>query len=488
MDLNYRAIIKIFGMLFMIMGLTLMLPLLVGLIYGETDSSLAFLKTAAPCLAAGLLIYLLIGRKHYKKLQRRDGVLVVSSFWLVVSVIGALPFMIQGCIPDFPDAFFETCSGFSTTGSSILTNVEALPKAMLFWRSFTHWIGGMGILVFAVALLPSLGISGQTIVRSEAPGPTLSKIVPRMSDMAKVLYTIYLCMTLLEAGLLMFGGMDLFDSVVYSFATVGTGGFATKNASVAAYHSAYIEGVITVFMIAAGVNFNLYFYALTGSLKAFIKDTEFKVYILVIGVVTALITLDLCLTNTFSGVLSSFRYAVFQVASIITTTGFATADYDKWPTFCCMMLFVLFFIGACSSSTAGGIKVIRVTLLLKMIKRYILMKMHPNATIQIKANERPILSDTMQNICSFTFLYIASVFIVGLVISLDGFDIVTNFSAAATCIGNIGPGFNAVGPAMNFSIFSWPSKIILAISMIAGRLEMYTFLMILTPKFWNSAR
>lgn len=489
MGLNHRAIIRITGFLLVVFSALLSLPLLTSLIYRETDCMAAFLLTIVPCLGAGASILFFLPRKRsHTTLQKRDAFLIVSCFWLLMSVLGAIPFLLQGCISNFPDAFFESCSGFSTTGASILTNVEMLPRSMLFWRSFTHWIGGMGILVFAVALLPSLGLAGQTIVKSESPGPVLSKITPKMSDMAKSLYLIYLAMTLIETFLLLLGGMNLFDALVYSFGTMGTGGFSTYNAGIAFFHSPYIEGVITVFMLLAGMNFNLHYLAITGQPMIYARDMECRNYLLIVALATGFITINLALSHTTSSILSGFRYAVFQVASIITTTGYASADFNLWPTFSLMTLFLLFFIGGCSSSTAGGIKVVRVTVLLKMIRRFLILKIHPNATLQIKANHHAVPSDTMQEICSYTFLFIVSVLATGTIIAIDGQDLVTNFSAAASCIGNIGPGFNSVGPAANYSLFSGPSTVILALAMIAGRLELFTFFMILSPRFWNPAR
>lgn len=484
MDLNYRTISRIMGTLFLIIGFALLLPFAVGLIYNEYDSSTAFLSVAMPCILIGVFIVAFI-KPGPRQLKRRDGFLIASLSWLFMSLLGALPFVLQGAIPSYIDAFFETCSGFSTTGASILTDIESLPKSMLFWRSFTHWIGGMGILVFAVALLPALGVSGQTIVKSEAPGPVLSKVTPKISDTAKALYIIYIGFSALETILLMFGGMDFYDAVTNAFSTMGTGGFSTYNNSIAAFDSAYVDGVITVFMVLAGVNFNLYFLAVTTRFKAFLKNTEFKLYILIFAAATSLITICLFASGTYESLGESFRYASFQTASILTTTGYATADYCLWPTFAIMLLFLLFFIGGSSSSTGGGIKVVRVAVLLKMIKRSIAVKLHPHALVRIKLDNKVLQHDTLQEICSFAFLYITLVFAVGLIVSLNGSDIATSFSAAASCIGNIGPGMNAIGPTMNYSIFSSPVKIVLSLSMIAGRLELFTFMMLIAPRFWN---
>lgn len=487
MDLNFKSIIRIIGILLLLTAGCMMLPVAVGVFYGEIDSIRAFVRVIFPCAIFGIAIYIGV-KPSEKNIQNRDGYMIVALCWIVASLLGALPFFIQGCIPHYVDAFFETCSGFSTTGSSILTNVEALPKSMLFWRSFTHWIGGMGILVFAVALLPALGIGGQTIVSAETPGPTLSKITPKMSDMAKTLYIIYGIFTVTEITLLMIGGMDLFDASVHTFGTVGTGGFSDYSDSVAHFNSPFCEWVITIFMIASGANFNLYYFGAVHGVRSIWKNSEFRLYIYIICAFSALISIDLIATNTVGGVADSIRAAFFQVASIITTTGFATANYDLWPTFCKMLLFALFFIGGCSSSTGGGIKVIRILVLLKLVKRNITLKLHPNALYNIKVDGNKIDSDTIQGIASFTFLYAAVFFGVAALISLDGGDIITNLSAAGTCLGNIGPGFAGVGPSMNFAAFSDMSKWILSFTMIAGRLELFTLLMLFSRRFWNPYR
>lgn len=487
MNLKYKAIVRIIGALFLITGIMLLLPCAVGLYYKEYNCSAVFCGISLFCIVFGGATMLLI-RHTGLMLQKRDGYLIVSMAWLLMSAIGAFPFVINGCIPNFIDAFFEMCSGFSTTGSSILTDVEALPKSMLFWRSFTNWIGGMGILVFAVALLPSLGLSGQVIVQSEAPGPSLSKITPKMTDTAKSLYLIYTGLSIVLIILLMFGGMDLFDASTHTFATMGTGGFSTYNSSIAAFDSAYIDAVLTIFMLIAGCNFNLYYMAITGKAKKAFSDSEFKLFLKITAVSIVVITLYLFFTDVYPNIGQSLRYSSFQVATIITTTGFATANYDVWPTFCAMVIFILFFIGGCSSSTSGGLKVIRVSVLGKMLKRTLEQQLHPRAVLDIKDNNKIIPSDTVQNIFSFALLYWAMVAIIGLIVSLDGFDVITNFSAAASCLGNIGPGFHEVGPTVNYSIFSYPVKLVLSLAMIAGRLELFTFMLLFAPRFWNPSR
>ncbi len=421
------------------------------------------------------------------KLTVRDGVLIVSFSWLFASFLGAMPFVLSGAIPDIFSAFFESASGLTTTGASILTDIESLPRGILFWRSFTHWLGGMGILVFAVAVLPSLGVGANIIASAEAPGPTMDKITPKISDTAKNLYLIYGIMTVVEIVLLMMAGLDLFDSLTHAFATMGTGGFSTYNDSIAHFGSATVELIIVVFMVLAGVNFNLYFYAISKpkGLKNMWSDDEFRFYIFIILGAVSLITMNLFFANVYNGLNESLRFSLFQTVSIVTTTGFASSDYETWTTFGKVIIFILFFVGGCSSSTGGGVKVIRVLVLLKLIRRSIQVQIHPHAIINIKVNKEKLSIDTVSSIANFMFLHVIIVGLGTVIISTSGFDFLTSFSSVLTCIGNIGPGFNLVGPSMNFSIYSGFYKACLSFLMIAGRLELFTFIMLFVPKFWG---
>lgn len=486
MNLNIKAFIRSLGVLMMVMGAAMILPLIVSAIYNEVAVMQYFIYTIIPVCLIGFLIYYKVIPSQ-TNLTVRDGFLIVSVCWILASVISAIPFVLSGAIPNIFDAFFECSSGLTTTGATILTDVEALPKGLLFWRAFTHWLGGMGILVFAVALLPSLGIGANILASAEAPGPTMDKIAPKISDTAKNLYKIYAVITLLEIVLLMMAGMDFFDASTHTFGSVGTGGFSNYNNSVAHFNSVPIEMIITVFMILSGVNFNLYYYSLrkSGGIKNLFADEEFKLYMIIIAVITTLISLNLWFSQTYDNLGQSFRFSVFQTASILTTTGFATANYDVWPTFSKMLIFTLMLIGACSSSTAGGVKVIRFLVVIKLIKRSIQVRLHPNAIISIKINDKKLSIDTVSEIANFIFLHILVVAVSTLLVSLNGFDIITNLSAVLTCIGNIGPGFNLVGPVMNFSIFSNPVKFLLSLIMLAGRLELYTFIVLLMPRFWQ---
>ena len=484
MNLSLRAVCRIIGLALLVVGFSMIPSLITAGIYEEAPAFLAFFATIVFAVLSGTFL-LWFGQASAAKLKVRDGFLIVTVCWVVSALLGAFPFMLSGSIPNFFDAFFESCSGFSTTGASILTDIESLPKSILFWRSFTHWIGGMGILIFAIALMPSLGISGQNIAVSEAPGPTLDKITPKMSDTAKALYATYILFTLTETVLLCLGGMDLYDSLIHTFGSVGTGGFSNYNDSVAHFDSAYIDMVITIFMILSGANFNLYFMSLRRGIRYIFQDAEFRFYMLITASVTVLIAANLFFSGVYRNGLQALRYSVFQTSSILTTTGFATDNFDLWPTFSKILILLLMFVGGCSSSTGGGIKVVRILILLKLIRRGIATRLHPNAVVTVKMDNRTVPADTVTAIANHVFLYMLIVFLSTVVLSLNNFDMVTSFTSVFTCIGNIGPGFELVGPAANFSIFAAPSKLLLSLLMLAGRLELFTLVIILTPRFWN---
>lgn len=486
MNLSWRAFFKVMGLAFLVIGFSMVPSLITAIIFNEESATSAFILTILCTTVVGLPL-MHFGRDFEDDLRIRDGFLVVTLCWVIAGIAGAVPFMISGAIPNFFDAFFESCSGFSTTGCSILTDIESLPKSILFWRSFTHWIGGMGILIFAIALMPSLGISGQNVVASEAPGPTLDKVTAKISDTAKTLYGIYILFTIAQTILLMFGGMSLYDALIHTFGTVGTGGLSCYGDGIAHFDSVYLQMVITIFMIMSGTNFNLYYLSIKQKFNYFFYDTEFKFYIAIITVFTILIALNLHLSGIHEGS-ESFRYSLFQVSSVITTTGYATDDFNLWPTFSKMLLFILMFIGGCASSTSGGTKVIRILIVLKLIKRGIATRLHPNAVVNIRINDNTIPTDAVINAATHVFVYTVIVFVSTILISFDNFDLITNFSAVITCLGNVGPGFNLVGPMGNFAMFSDLSKFLLSALMLTGRLELFTLLIIFTPKFWHSNR
>lgn len=486
-DLNYRSVIRMMGVLFLVLAAAFLPALIVALIYGEYTEVKSFLLTMVPCFIIGLVLI-----KTFKassiKTRHRDVYLIVSLCWLISSFIGAIPLFISGGVTNPFDAFFEICSGFSTTGASILTDIEGQAKSILFWRSFTHWLGGMGIIVFMAALLPSMGIGVQMIAGAETPGPTLTKVRAKFSDTAKDLYILYIVFTVIEVILLMLGGVSLYDSLIHSFGTVGTGGFSNYGDSVAHFNSAYVEWIIIIFMVICGINFNLYFLLPKKKIKDFFQDEELRWYLAFIGITAILITIVLLVRGEYSDSSSAFRDAVFHVTSVITTTGYATTNYDLWPTFCKMLIVLLTISGACSSSTGGGVKVIRILTAIKYVRRGFAQKLHPHRVVNIMVNRKPLPQQVATDIVYFIFLYIAFLVVGTVLISFDGYDITTNFTAALTCLSNVGPGLNVVGPSGNFSGFSDFSTFVLSILMIAGRLELFTFIMLFSPRFWNSNR
>jgi len=484
MVLNYRAIIKLSGFIIDLLALLMLPSLLVSYIYGEVAIVKCFIVTIIPIFILGTILVLIV-KADLNNLKIREGYMIVALCWILGSIFGCIPFILSGYIPNFADAFFETVSGFTTTGSTILIDIEVLPKGLLFWRSFTHWIGGMGIIVFAIALLPALGISGQKIAKAETTGPTFGKITSKVSESAKILYLIYVGFTVVEIILLYFGGMNLYDSMIHTFGSIGTGGFSNYNASISYFDSLYIDLVITIFMLLAGTNFSLYYHVLTGRWKDFFSDGELRLYLLIVSVSVLLIALNLWFSGIYHSIGQAFRYSLFQSSSIMTTTGFATADFDLWPTFSKMILFFLMFIGGCSSSTAGGIKVIRILLIFKLMKRGIGIRLHPRAVIAIKINDRPIPADTISAVANFIYLYLLIFFAGTVLLSLENLDLLTTLSSVAACLGNIGPGFSLIGPVLNYSFYSDPSKFLLAGLMLIGRLELFTIILLFTRQFWN---
>ncbi|MDD7511822.1 MAG: TrkH family potassium uptake protein [Peptostreptococcaceae bacterium] len=484
MTINFHGVIKVLGIMLMILAVAMLLPVIVGFYYKEIFEIKTFFKVIIPCLILGMVLFHL-KNPSLTKLKARDGFLIVSLTWIISSLVSALPFVISGTIPNYFDAFFEMCSGYSTTGSTILTEIEGLPKSMLFWRSFTHWLGGMGIIVFAMIFLES-GVKGQLIASAETPGPTLDKLTPRFSDTARNLYVLYFVFTIIEAVLLMLGGLSLYDALVQTFGTVGTGGFSNYNNSIAHFRSPYIHWVIIIFMTLCGINFNLYFIAFKQSIKAALEDIELRTYLSIIAIFSLAIAAYILIIGYEHSIFKAVTDATFQVVAVITTTGYMTYDFDIWPTFAKILIFLLMFVGASSSSTGGGVKVIRIVVAAKFIKKGINKILHPNRLYEISIGDREIQQETASNIANFIFMYIATIIVGTLLVSLNNFDILTSFSAVLTCIGNIGPGFNLVGPTMNFSIFSDFSKLVLSIIMIAGRLELFTLFMLFSPHYYNS--
>lgn len=491
--IDFRVVFGVLGAFIFFTGFAFILPLIIDLIYKEHhwDSWL---------LSAGIAIFLGGGLwfvyRDYKDVRIREGFLIVSLTWFILSLIGALPFVIAGVLPSFTDAVFETMSGLTTTGSTIFggvthsgfynPNIETLPHSILFWRSLSHWLGGMGIIVLSLAILPLLGIGGTQLLSAEAPGPSPDKLTPRVQGTAKLLWTIYITITLAEFLLLVLSPkMDWFEAINHAFATLATGGFSTKDASVAGFDSLYIEGVISVFMLISGINFALYYYAVKGDVKGFFKNVELRFYILVAVIAIAITTLSLWLQSTHLNFGEAFRVGSFQSLSILTSTGFATTDYEQWPWLAQFTIFLLLFIGGCIGSTSGGIKSFHWLVVLKTIGRQVKQTIHPNALIPLRIDDKALDQKTINSVITFFVAYLVISLLGALGLTIFDIDIISSFSATLTSMGNIGPGFGLFGSVENFSAIHNGAKWILIILMMVGRLEIFTVLIIFSPSFWK---
>ena len=470
----------ILGRMLGVEALLLLLPAFVGILYGEEKEALTFVIPAVILTC----IFVIAGRKRPEGqvIYGKEGMVVVASAWITWSLFGALPFTLSGSIPNFVDAFFETVSGFTTTGSSILRDVEALPQCMLFWRSFTHWIGGMGVLVFVLMLTNLDKKNSMYLMRAEVPGPEKDKLVPKTKTTARILYGIYFVMTVIQIILLLLGGMPLFDSLCAAFGTAGTGGFGIKSDSMAGY-STYLQVVITIFMILFGINFNAYFLLITRKFAQAFKMEEVRYYLGIIAIAVLIITCNIY--HMYGSVSESLQQAAFQVGSIITTTGYATTDFNLWPEISRTILVMLMFIGACAGSTGGGIKVSRILILCKTIRKELHIFLHPNAVKKIKMDGKVIPHEVLRSTNIFIIVYILIIAGSVFLIAFDDFDLITNFTAVAATINNIGPGFELVGPNGNFSMFSCFSKLVLTFDMLAGRLEIFPLLLLFVRDTWK---
>lgn len=478
--MNHKKIFYIVGWILKFESLFLLLPALTGLFYYEYDDCMIYVITAFFSFLLGHLLTF-FGSKD-GQLYVREGFVSVSLGWTVMSIFGALPFVFTGDIPSFTDALFETISGLTTTGASILTDVEALSHTNLFWRSFTHWIGGMGVFVFVMAILPLMGGSTMNLMKAESPGPSVGKFVPRVKNTAKILYSIYIVITLCQIMILLICQIPLFDAVTTTFGTVGTGGFSIKADSLAGYSPA-IQNVVTTFMILSGINYTAYFCILCKQFKAAFSLEEVRAYLLIIFSSVLLICINIY--HLYSTLEETIRHSFFQVASIITTSGFATTDFDAWPQFSKTILLILMFVGACAGSTGGGIKVSRVLILFKSIGKEINMLIHPRMVKKIKLEDRPVTNEIKRSTNAYIAVYFVVFFLSVLLIGIDNFGFTTNFTAVAATLNNIGPGFELVGPTQNFSIFSDFSKYILMFDMLAGRLELFPMLILFHPACWK---
>ncbi|MBE0501478.1 MAG: TrkH family potassium uptake protein [Desulfuromonadales bacterium] len=479
--MNIVLTLRILGALLLFLSAALLLPIPFALYYNDGSTS-SFLFAAGITFVVGFLLFK--GCRSQRELSLRDGFAIVSFSWLFYALFGALPFYLSGAIPSFIDASFETLSGFTTTGATILTVVENLPQSLLLWRALTHWLGGMGIIVMSLAILPMLGVGGMQLFKAEVPGPTADRLKPRIQDTAKLLWGVYVFLTAVEVVLLMLGKMSFFESLCHAFATLATGGFSSRNASVGAYNSAYIDGVITLFMFLAGVNFFLHYQALRGRLTEFWKNEEFRIYLgITVGSILLLMVMNQ--GSVYNSLLENLRFSSFQAVSILTTTGFGTADYEQWPVLSQYLLVAMMFIGGCAGSTAGGMKVARILLLFKHAHVQLFRLIHPRAVRLVKLGNRPVNREVMQSILGFFALYMGIFVIASFLMAAAGMDLVSAGAAVIATLGNIGPGLGSVGPTDHYGHIAPFGKGVLMFCMLLGRLELFTVLVLFFPTFWR---
>lgn len=482
--MNFFAISRLLGLLIGFIGLTMLLPLFWA-IYYQDGTWLSLLLSAIIAIVAGGVLFG-VGSLRQQEVFRKEALAIVGLGWLLTAGFGALPFILTGTIPHFIDAYFETMSGFTTTGSSILTNIEAMPPGVLFWRSFTHWLGGMGIVLLFIAILPFLGAGGRHLFKSEVPGVIKESLTPKIKETASLLWKIYVLFTVAETVLLLLAGMNLFDALCHTFGTLATGGFSTKNTSIAHFKSFSIEVIIMCFMFLAATNFSLHFHTLRGNFKIYLYDNEFRTYFFILSGSIILISLELWLKNVYATPFLSLRYAAFQVISIMTTTGFVTADFNNWTSGAKALLVILMFIGGCAGSTGGGIKVIRWLILFKIARSQLERIFSPRSVYQIKIGNTTVPESLQVTTLSFFFTFIA-IFILGtFFIAMFDIDLITSASAVAATLNNIGPGLEKVGAVENFSTLPYPAKVLLSLFMVIGRLELYSILVLFLPRFWRS--
>lgn len=485
--MNVKSISRTVGLILLITGIFQLFPLLIAVIDHEPRNILAYIESLCLILLVGSAL-LLFSRGGNRMFSAQEGFAATGLSWIFMSAFGALPFFLSGQIPSYVDAFFEMVSGFTTTGASILTDVEALSRCNLFWRSFSHWLGGMGVLVFLLAVVPGARKNGGTgifLMRAESPGPSVDKLTPHLRQTAMILYGIYILLTALCIGCLLLGGMPVFDSFCIAFGTAGTGGFAIKNSSMGGY-SYFLQTVVTVFMFLFGVNFSLYYMLLLRKFKAVFKNEELRLYFGIAAGSIVLIAINI--SRMYNTVYEAVHHAAFQVVSIMTTTGYGTVDFEQWPAFSKAILLSLMFIGASAGSTGGGLKVSRVLLLMKSIRRTIRKALHPRRVQPVYMDGRAVSEEVCDNVNAYLAIYCVILVLSFAIISVDGFSIGTNFSAVASCFNNIGPGFELVGATQNFSIYSDLSKIILSLDMLLGRLEIFPLLLLLSPDTWSRRR
>ena len=481
--MHWRYMLYVVGCLVLFFGLTMFVPLMAGVVYHDTSVG-PIVYAMAVTLASGLALILLFRKTRAARISQREGMAIVAVGWTAIGLFGALPFYFDDPGWHFVDALFESVSGFSTTGASIVTDIEALSKGLLLWRSFIQWLGGMGIIVLSIAILPFLGVGGMQLYKAEVPSPVPDKLKPRIRDTAVILWKVYAIFTVAEILFLMFGGMDFFNALCHSLTTLPTGGFSTQNGSIAQYDSLYFDVIITLFMVLAGINFSLHYQLLRGKPLAFWKDPECRFFLGAVVLFTVIISWD-CLGTVYHSAGQSIRYAAFQVASITTTTGFATYDYEQWPAMSQLILFLCMFLGASAGSTGGGMKCLRIMLCFKFCYKELFSLVHPHAVTTIKLGGKNVSEDVMRSVLGFLALYMGLFAISALLLAAVGVDFVTALSAVAASIGNIGPGFGGVGPVENYAHIPCLGKWLLIWCMLLGRLEIYTMLILLVPEFWR---
>ncbi len=481
--MRWPQIFNVVGVLVAAIGLTMVFPLLCALYYSDS-SVIPFIISMVVSVFSGLAIYLIFRRYKFDYITPREGMAIVAIGWTVVGLFGSLPFHLADVFPTFADSFFESVSGFTTTGSSVMTNIEAAPKGILFWRSFIQWLGGMGIIVLSLAILPFLGVGGMQLYKAEVPSPVPDKLKPRLSETAMLLWKVYALISIIELLLLLVGGMSLYEALCHTFTTMPTGGFSTKNTSIAHYDSVYFDVIIIIFMVLAGINFSLHYQMLKGRTLAFWEDSECRFFLGMVLLFTGLVTFDIY-GQVYASFGDALRYGSFQVVSIVTTTGYATADYELWPGMSQLILLLCMFIGASAGSTGGGMKCIRIMLCFKYCYRELFSMIHPRAVSQIKLAGKTIPEGVMKSIIGFLAIYIGLFAICSVILAGIGVDFVTSFTAVASCIGNIGPGFGMIGPTENFALIPQAGKWLLIWCMLLGRLEIYTVIILLVPEFWR---
>lgn len=481
--MRWPFITRIIGILLIFLGISMVFSVVCSLCF-QDGSLIPLLISMGITLTVGGVLFYGSGHRPMDYIGQREGMAIVALGWTAIGLFGAMPFFLGGATPGFTDAFFESVSGFTTTGSSILTNIEGVSKSLLFWRSFIQWLGGMGIIVLSLAILPFLGVGGMQLFKAEVPSPVPDKLTPRLSESAKILWYVYALISVLEIVFLMAGGMDLYDSLCHTFTTMPTGGFSTKNTSMAHFNSAYLDYVVVVFMLLAGINFSLHYQLLRGRTLIFWRDSECRFFLGLSLLLTLVITWDIHGT-VYDSLSQAFRFASFQVVSILTTTGYATADYEYWPGLSQVLIFICMFIGASAGSTGGGMKCARIMVCLKYCYREFFTLIHPRGIAQIKLNSATIPDHVIRSIMGFLALYMALFVISSILLAAMGLDMVTAFGAVAACIGNIGPGFGSVGPAENFAHLPAAAKWLLVWCMLLGRLEIYTVIILFVPEFWR---